>query len=171
MYVIRHADKNRETGELTEEGRERAKKLKHSFGTFDLVITSDRSRLTETALLLTGTEAQLDERAGFVYSSTEQKEKVRALAKVHPMNHAGVIFEKPEYKEFAETIGKNLIALIKETINKLPKDGKALLVSQDGVMVAAEHLLHNKPYAKLETSYLPLEGFIINENLETEENI
>lgn len=168
VYVIRHADKNKETGELTEEGRERAKQLKKNLGDFDLVITADRPRLTETASLLTGKEPFLDARAGFVYTSTEQKERLSQQAKVHPMNHAGAIFEFPEHEDLVTIIGNNLLALIKETFTKLPENGEALIVSQDGVMVAAERILHSKPYAKLETSYQPLEGFVINEELKIE---
>lgn len=164
IYVIRHADKNKETGQLTEEGRKRASLLKEKLGELDIIITSNRPRVIDTAKLLTGKEPTLDERAGFVYSSKEQNEKLSQLAKLHPLNHAGVIFDSPEFKELADTIGDNLISLIKETLSKLPEDGKALIVSQDGVMTAAEMILENKPYQKLESSFLPLQGFVIDEN-------
>ncbi|HSA83918.1 MAG TPA: histidine phosphatase family protein [Patescibacteria group bacterium] len=169
IYVIRHADKNKETGQLTDEGRERARQLKDQLGNFDLVITADRPRLTETALLLTGRDPQIDKRAGFVYTSSEQKERLSQQAKVHPMDHAGALFEFPEHKEHVGIIGNNLIELIKETFQKLPENGKALIVSQDGVMVAAERILQNKPYEKLESSYQPLEGYIIDYELNIKE--
>lgn len=169
IYIIRHADKNKETGELTDEGRGRARQLKNKFGNFDLVITADRPRLTETAVLLTDKQPLIDERAGFVYSSQEQRERLSQQAKVHPMNHAGAIFEFSEHKELAQTIGENLLSLIKETVSKLSENGKALIVSQDGVMVAAERILQNKPYEVLESSYQPLEGYVVNENLEVED--
>jgi broad specificity phosphatase PhoE len=163
VFVIRHADKNLETGELTDEGRARARKLQATLGKFDLVITADRPRLTETALLLSGETPILDERAGFVYTSLEQREQLKAKAKVS--SSALVIFAFPEFQELASTIGTNLIELIKATLEKLPTDGKALIVSQDGVMTAAERILHNQPYEKIEASYQPLEGFLFNEAL------
>lgn len=172
IFVFRHADKNRETGELTDEGRRRARELKSKLGRFDIVITSDKnSRLLETAKLLTGTTPQLDKRTGVVYNSKEQHERIGALAKKHPMNHAGVIYEFAEYEELAETIGKDFTALIQETLFKLPENGKALIVAQDAVMVAGEKKLNNKPYKKLDASYKPLQGYIVNEKLEIEELI
>jgi len=170
VYVLRHADKNRETGELTDEGKERARALKEKLGVFDLVITSDKNtRLLETAELLTGSKPQIDKRAGLIYNSKEQQEIIGALAKTHPMTHAGVIYDHSEYKELAEKIGKDFIELIKETRKKLPENGRALIVTQDAVMVAGEKQLNNKPHQKLEKNFQPLEGYIITENLKIEE--
>lgn len=169
VYIIRHANKNKETGELTEEGIKRAKELKHKLGTFDLVITSNkRKRLLDTAILLSGTHPQLDNRTGIIYESDGQHERLAKLAKEHPLSHAGAAFEFPEFKNLAKTNGENLIALIKETFQALPQNGKVLIVAQDAVMVAAERILTNKPYQRLEASFKPLEGYIVNENLQIE---
>lgn len=166
IYILRHADKNRETGELTDEGRARAKALRERLGSFDLVITSDKQpRLIETAKLLTGAEPRIDKRPGIIYFSEEQHKKIGELAKIHPLNHAGVIYDYPEYETLAEKIGNDFIDLIKETFSELPDNGTALIVAQDGVMVAAEKKLHNKPYEKLESAYKPLEGYIITEDM------
>src|SRR6266849_474873 len=100
IYIIRHANKDKETGELTEEGRKRASELKNRIGKFDIVITSDKNkRLLDTAILVTGETPKLDKRTGVVYESEEQHEKVGKLAKTHPLNHAGVIYEFPEYEK------------------------------------------------------------------------
>lgn len=169
IYVIRHANKDKETGELTEEGKNRAIELNSKLGKFDLVIASNkRQRLIDTAVLLAGTMPQIDNRTGIIYSSEEEHEKLTRLAKVHPLSHAGAVFEFSEFEKLAQTNGENLIALIKETFQVLPENGKALIVAQDAVMVAAERITNKKPYKKLETSFKPLEGFIINEDLHIE---
>jgi broad specificity phosphatase PhoE len=165
IYVLRHADKNPETGELTDEGRQRARELRQQLGAFDRVITSNRPRLTETAELLTGVTPEIDERAGFMYSAEEENERLGMLAKSHPLSHAGVLSDRPEFEELEVSLGKNLMALLKDVLKSLPENGKALVLSQDGVMVAAERALNNKPRAKLEKSFLPLEGFVVDEAL------
>jgi broad specificity phosphatase PhoE len=170
IYVLRHANKNKETGELTDEGREKARELRNVLGLFNLVITSDKQpRLVETARLLTGEEPIIDKRAGIVYSSEEQHKKLGDLAKIHPLNHAGAMYEFPEFESLAIAIGKDLLSLISETFEKLPENGRALIVAQDAVMVAAEKHINKKPYQKLEKAYKPLEGFIIDETLSIEE--
>ena len=166
IYVLRHADKNKDTGQLTDDGRKRATLLKNRLEKFNITITSDRPRTQETALLLTGIQPTIDKRAGFVYETPEEKEKLSKLAKMHPLSHAGVIFENlPEWEQLALTLGSNLIELVKETFDMLPEDGKALIVSQDGVMVAAEKLLKHKKFEKQDKYFNPLDGYIINENL------
>lgn len=167
VYVIRHADKNKETNQLTDEGRKRAEILKEKIGPFTMVITSDRERTKETASLLTGEEPYLDSRAGFFYFSKEQEEEVRSLAKSNPYSYAGVIFSDKKYQALAVALGENLLELIQETLEKLPKDGKALIVSQDGVMIAGEKLLLKKSFDKLERYFLPLQGFVVDEKLHT----
>jgi broad specificity phosphatase PhoE len=172
VFVLRHADKNKATGQLTDEGRKRAILLKDQLGKFNIVITSDRPRTIETAILLSNTQPIIDKRAGFVYSNDEEKEKLSKLAKLHPLNHAGVIFDNlNEWQKLALIIGKNLVELIKETMNKLPKDSQALIISQDGVMIAAEKLLENTGFKKQDKYFNPLEGYIVNENFQIEKLI
>ena len=82
VYVIRHADKDFETGELTEEGRKQARALKDKLGKFDIVITKDKSRLTETAKLVAGKMSQIDHRAGFIYLLPDQRKKLVSWQKL-----------------------------------------------------------------------------------------
>lgn len=165
VYVLRHADKNKETNQLTNEGRKRADSLRKKLGRFNIVITSDRDRTKETAFLLSGQQPLLDSRTGFSYFSKEQENEIRPLAKKHPRDYAGVIFGDRKYQDLAITLGNNLLEVIKETIAKLPDNGKALIVSQDGVMVAAEKLLSKGSFEELEKYFLPLQGFVVDENL------
>ena len=167
IYILRHADKNKETGQLTDTGRERAKNLKKSLGFFDLVITSDRPRTVETVILLTNQNPLIDERAGFTYNSDEEKNKLHELAKDHPLSHAGAIFDDIDtFGNLAHYVGEKFIDLLQETFKKLPENGQALIVSQDGVMVAAEQLLLHKPFQKQERYFEPLGGFIVDEGLQ-----
>lgn len=165
VYLLRHADKDPKTGQLTDEGRMKARKLKETLGTFDMVITSDKnSRLLETAMLLTGISPKIDKRAGLVYDSVKQQELIKALAKTHPLNHAGVLYEYAEYESFATKVGKDLVALIAETLKMLPPDGRALIISQDPVLVAGERQLKGMPYQKIEASFQPLHGYVVDEH-------
>jgi len=166
IYILRHANKNKETGELTDEGIRRAKSMRQVLGNFDLVITSDKQRrLLDTAELLSGVNPLIDKRAGILYVSEDQHKKLGALAKVHPLNHAGAMYEFSEFEELASANGSGFVSLIKETFEKLPEDGRALIVAQDAVMVAAERHIGKKVYQKIEKAYKPLEGFIIDESL------
>lgn len=165
VYVLRHADKNKETNQLTNDGRKRAKALQENIGPFDLVITSNRDRTKETALLLTEQSPLIDSRTGFFYFSSQQEKEIRTIAKDHVHNYAGALFSDKKFQDLAIALGKNLISVIQEALTKLPENGKALIVSQDGVMVAAEKLLTKKSFDELEKTFLPLQGFIVDENL------
>lgn len=168
IYVLRHADKNKKTGKLTDAGRDRAKNLKESLGSFNIVLTSDRPRTIETAVLLTNQNPIIDKRAGFTYNSDEEKNQLHDLALHHPLSHAGVIFDDlTTFGNLAQTIGNDFIELLQEIFQKLPENGKALIVSQDGVMAAAQQLLLHKAFEKQEKYFDPLTGFVVDEKLTT----
>ncbi len=112
---------------------------------------------------------RIDERAGFIYDSPEQGERLGALAKTHRFSHAGVLYENPEFESLALKLGRDLLQLVRDVLAELPEDGTALIVSQDGVMMAAEHELHGKPYEPLTESFAPLGGYILDENLHLHE--
>jgi hypothetical protein len=48
-------------------------------------------------------------------------------------------------------------------MDKLPSNGKALIISHDGVMVTAERLLQNKHLDKAEKTFKPLTGFTVHD--------
>lgn len=170
IVVLRHANKDKETGLLTDEGRVRAKQLRTKLGKFHIAITSDKqARLIETAQLLTGDTPFIDKRAGIVYRSEEQHKKLGDLAKVNPLHHAGAMYEHAEFKKLASAIGKDFVALLQETFEKLPENGRALIVAQDAVMVSAQRFIHKQPYEKLKKAYLPLDGFVINNDFQISE--
>mgnify|MGYP001619559525 FL=1 len=91
------------------------------------------------------------------------------LRKIHPLGVAGAIFSLPELHEPVMEAGKRLLSLITETLQALPENGKALIVSHDGTMVAAEKIIKKELFSSLEKTYRELEGFTVDEKLNLEE--
>jgi broad specificity phosphatase PhoE len=164
VHVRRHAPKVAE-GHLTEEGREKARILQSQLGTFDLVIASDKPRAQETAVLLTGISPVTDSRAAPPAFTAEQERQLHILGENRPYGIAGVIFDTPEFREMIMKKGKALAELIQGTIEKLQDNQKALIISHDGMMVAAEKILKNDKKEKAEKTYHPLEGYAVDDQL------
>lgn len=162
VYVIRHAKKDRD-GNLTEEGKEHARMLRERFPHFDLIISSEMPRAQETAELLTGGKPRVDKRANIINISLEEEQELFELGESHQYGIAGVIFDTPEYHYLVEEVGQHLSSLIEETFAELPENGKALIVSHDAPMVAAERLLKHLSLDKAEKNFQPLEGFMVDE--------
>lgn len=164
VQIRRHAPKAA-TGELTPQGKDEAEQLKNKLKPFHLVISSDKPRAQETAFLLTGVKPLVDTRAGTPPFTPEQEEELHKLGQTHTFGIAGVIFENPLYRQMIKQKGESLAELIKETINKLPENGSALIISHDGVMVAAYKVLSNGSFEAAEKTIKPLAGYEVNENL------
>lgn len=165
VYVIRHGKKDRD-GNLTEEGKEHATKLKAILPQFDIVVSSEMPRARETARLLTGQNPLVDMRANIINIPLEDEQKLFDLGSSHPYGIAGVIFDTKEYRHLIEEVGQNLSLLIGETMARLPENGKALIVSHDAPMVAAERMLKNLPLDKAEKNYHPLEGYSVDADMQ-----
>jgi len=163
VFVRRHAPKHA-TGELTAEGRQLAQKFHKKTGVYHIVIASDKPRAIETAILLTGIEPIIDTRAGTPPFTSEQEEELHEKGEKHPQGIAGVIFEILAFKEMVITQGRSLVDLIEETLVKLPPDTNALIISHDGVMVAAEKILVNESLEKADKTFQPLTGFVVSED-------
>jgi len=163
VHIRRHAPKH-STGNLTEEGKKLAQEFKKQLGKFDLIISSDKPRAIETAILLTGLKPLVDKRAGIPPFTPEQLKKLHEFGQNHSYGIAGAIFDNQEYRVMIKPKGESLVELIKETLNKLPKNGSALIISHDGVMVTAERILKNKSLDKAERGFEPLKGFKVHEN-------
>lgn len=65
--------------------------------------------------------------------------------------------------------GKELVNLIEELWGKLSDDGRALIISHDGVMVAADMILLRMELPKAQKTYGPLQGFHVFKNLSVED--
>ncbi len=101
----------------------------------------------------------------------------REMAKILPQFDIAVSSEKKRTKETAffmtnvepledkranieHDSGKELIALIKETLKKLENYQNALIISHSPCMTAAHHIL-----TKQDTHFNALEGFVVDEKL------
>ena len=95
VILLRHADKDRQTGQLTEVGKRRARELGDKLGSFDFVITSDKNdRLLMSAqLLVPGITPDIDQRAGVIYESEEQHKEIGELAKIHRFTCWGYLWQ------------------------------------------------------------------------------
>ena len=165
VHVRRHAPKHA-TGDLTEEGRKLALELRKELKKFDIIISSDKPRAIETAQLLTGLVPEIDKRAGTPKFTPEQEHELHELGEKHQFGIAGVILDTPHYRVMVKAQGESLAELVRETLQKLPENGSALIISHDGVMVAAERILRSLPLNKAEKTYKPLQGFEVSENLQ-----
>jgi broad specificity phosphatase PhoE len=163
VYVLRHAPKDNETGELTVEGRERATQLKGAFPDFNLVIASPASRTQETARLLTGKEPTIDTRAGHFMGTPEQSDLLNKAAKLHPLGFIGALFDAPEVKEDVTKKAQELVDLIHEASQKVAPDGKALIVTHDITLVPAKQLLSNLPVGTPVETFEPLSGYTVDD--------
>ncbi len=163
VHIRRHAPKH-SSGDLTEDGKKLAQDFKTKLSKYDLIISSDKPRAVETAFLITGIHPTIDKRAGTPPFSPEQEKQLHELGQSHPFGIAGVILDNPEYRIMIKAKGESLGFLIHEVLRKLPKNGKALIISHDGVMVTAERLLKNMSLDKAEKTFKPLMGFVVYED-------
>jgi broad specificity phosphatase PhoE len=169
VYVLRHADWNLEEDKLSEAGKESAEKLKKSLRDFQLVLSSPFGRARETAKILSNKTPVLDARAGVLNATQVQLQKVNQLRPTHPFGVAGAIFSLPELKSSVREAGEKLVELIRETLDKLSEEHRALIVSHDGTMVSAEKILNKSNFDKLNKTYLSLEGFIVDKSFITQD--
>ncbi|MCL4360382.1 histidine phosphatase family protein [Patescibacteria group bacterium] len=73
IYILRHAEKD-VTGELTKRGKVTAAEQRRRLGHFDCIYSSDKPRVVETAILLTGNKPVVDTRAGAIPLTPEEKQ-------------------------------------------------------------------------------------------------
>ncbi len=161
--IVRHATKDA-TGALTDEGKNSAETLATVLGSYDIVISSPKPRAVETATLLTGKYPVLNERASALDLTARELKDTHEQGKLHQFGIAGVLFDSSEYRPKILKKGKELMKLIEETFSALPNDGRALIISHDGVMVAAYMIMRKRKLFKAERTFTPLQGFQVFEN-------
>lgn len=165
IQVRRHAPKHAE-GHLTNEGKKLADKVKNKLPQFTLIISSNKPRAIETAKLLTGKDPIIDKRAGTPAFSLDIEQILHREGQNHPFGIAGVIFDNPKYRQLIKKQGEKLAELIAETLLNLQENGTALIISHDGVMVAATKILKHESFNKANKTFKPLQGFTVNEKEE-----
>lgn len=168
VYVLRHAPKDNESGELTEEGRVKAKAVGSKLPTFHKIIASPSARTQETAELLTGTQPHIDVRAGHFVGTAEQSELLKLQAQLHPLGFTGALFDTPEVQVDVRKVAENFVVLLRETLENLPDHERALIVSHDITIVPAEQLLRGQNMGTSVKTFAPLSGYIVNEKGEVE---
>lgn len=162
VYVIRHANRDKVQDKLTEEGIRQAKNS--TLGIFDIAISSEANRAKQTAELITGKTVVQDYRANLSKLTSEERTKVDVLKHENPYGAVGAVFQIPSLTEKVFEAGRLLSELIKETLTKLPKDGKALIVSHDGPIFFAEKILKNEKADRADKTFGSLAGFVIAED-------
>ena len=160
VYVLRHASKDAE-GNLTEEGKEKAKELQSDLPKFKIVIASESPRTQETAVLLTSVQPTIDKRAGFFNAPKEISDEINRQAATNPAGFTGAYLANNEIKEDVSNQAKQLEELVYETLEKLGSNEKALIISHDITMVPAEKLLTDKHGTE---SFDYLSGFIVDQD-------
>ena len=168
IYILRHTEKDA-SGNLTEEGKAIATELGKRLGYFDVVYSSDKLRAVETAVLLTGKQPIIDPRAGAIPLTPEETKNTHEQGKLHAFGIAGVLFDSDVYRPKIIAKGKELVQLIEELLGKLSDDGRALIISHDGVMVGADMILLHKELLKAAKTFEPLQGFRVFGNLSVED--
>lgn len=163
VWVVRHGDWVQRTDTLTEEATAKCLSLRSRIGPFSVIIASPFDRAIESARLITGHQPEFDARAGIAQLTSEETNRLLALAADHTFGRAGVLFGTPAFIPKVKMAGQQLVNLISETLEALPEDGKALIVSHDGTLCAAEKVLKQEDFNSLRKTYYELEGFIVSE--------
>jgi broad specificity phosphatase PhoE len=165
IIIVRHANSDRTTDTLTDQGRRQCATLKPHLGQFALVISSPFGRTQETAALLSGQTPMIDERAGILKAPPEFGPQIAQLRTTNPFGVAGAIISIRELREPLRQQGQLLKQLLIESLEKLDDGQRALIVSHDGTMVALEKVLTNEPFDEIGHTYGELEGFQLDENM------
>lgn len=168
IYVLRHAEKDA-SGNITTEGKSEAQDFGKRLGHFDFVYSSDKPRAIETATLLTGSTPIIDPRAGALSFTPEETQNTHEQGKAHVFGIAGVLFDSDTYRPKIIEKGKNLVELIEELWSKLSHNERAIIISHDGVMVAAHMILSKEKLLKASRTFEPLQGFRVFGNLSVED--
>jgi broad specificity phosphatase PhoE len=166
VYVLRHAEWDGKEDTLTAQGKSGADKYSAYLPDFDLIYSSPFVRTQQTAEIISGVKPRIESAASVPQSPPVIREEVLERRKTHPLGIAGALFEAQEAHPALKFAGQALTQLIQQALDELQKDQKALIISHDGTMVAAERILTNIDLAEpLTQTYNELEGFIVDENL------
>jgi broad specificity phosphatase PhoE len=165
VYVLRHANWDGKDDTLTEQGKSDAEEYSTYLPDFAIVYASPFVRTQQTAERIGGIKPLTEAAASVALSPIGVRDQILKRRSIHPLGIAGALFETEEAHPALKVAGEALIQLIKQALNELQKNQKALIVSHDGTMVAAERVLTNIDFAEpLKQTYGELEGFTVDEN-------
>ncbi len=167
VYVLRHANWDGKEDILTEQGKSDAEEYSTYLPDFAIVYSSPFVRTQQTAERVGGIKPRVEAAASVPQSPIEVRDQILKRRSTHPLGIAGALFETEEARPALKVAGEGLVQLIKQALNELQENQKALIVSHDGTMVAAERILANIDFAEpLKQTYDELEGFTVDENFQ-----
>jgi broad specificity phosphatase PhoE len=164
IVVLRHANWHGKDI-LTEAGAAACTAISASIGPFDLVLSSPTNRTQQTAILLSGQTPRIEVDANVPSFSEEQTKIISERRPSNPLGIVGVIREEEGLIATATAAGGHLVSLILRSFDQLNDNQRALIVTHDGTMAAAEQILMKESFEKIDHSYLELEGYIVNDDL------
>jgi broad specificity phosphatase PhoE len=167
VYVLRHANWDGKEDLLTEQGKSDAEEYSGYLPDFAVVYSSPFLRTQQTAELLSkGTKPHVEASASVPESPAEVRDQILRRRSTHPLGIAGALFEAKEARPALKIAGEALSQLIQQALSELQEGQKALIVSHDGTMVAAERILTSVDFTEpLKQTYDELEGFTVDETL------
>lgn len=152
---------------LSDEGESACRTLSQSIGTLALIYSSPTNRGQRTAEVVSGRPPMIDPRAGTPKLPQDQRERIRELQQVNSLGIVGVLWSDPTLRSLAREAGEGLMSLIRQTLNELQDGERALIITHDGTMVAAEQLLSGD-FEHADHTYKELEGYTVNESLQVQ---
>jgi broad specificity phosphatase PhoE len=164
VEVRRHANYT-PPDELSSDGEHTCRALSESIGTLALVYSSPTNRGRRTAEIVSGRPPMVDPRAGIPNLPEDQREHIRDLQQVNPLGIVGVLWSDPTLRALAREAGERLVSLIRQVLAELQDGERALVISHDGTMVAAEQLLSGSDFEIVDHTYKELAGYTVDEKL------
>ncbi len=162
LYVLRHSIPDYSTDTLTEEGIQYCAQMKEKLPKMNVVVSSPFGRTQKTARDLTSIDPNLDERASLPILSAEQHQKAVEAGKTHKYSFVGALFDIKDVRPIVKAKGEELVALIKDTLLKLPEGGNALIISHSWTMAPAKKILLNESFDSPPEDFKFIEGFIVD---------
>ena len=163
VYILEHASASEES--LTNQGKQECLALKQRVPQFNIVISSREEANQVTAKTITGKKPIIDSRAGDLKTLNWGEKKKSEAPTISLPGQYGGVQHTDLYRKPSQEAGEKLIALVKEVIKKLPKDGKALIISHNRNMIAAEAIIHKERLVAQDHTFHGLQGYMIDEEL------
>lgn len=164
VYILEHASAHEES--LTNQGKQECLALKQRVPQFNIVISSREEANQVTAKTITGKKPIVDSRAGGLKTLNWWEKKAAKPPTIFLPGQYGGVQHTELYRKPSQEAGEKLIELVKEILKKLPKDGKALIISHNRNMIAAEAIIHKERLVAQDHTFHGLQGFMIDEQFE-----
>jgi broad specificity phosphatase PhoE len=159
IRIIRHSEWDTATGELTARGIHLCREGGANFQGLQVVYSSPAARCIQTARYLTGLEPKVDQRANVPDLTKDEFDYVMGQRHLYALGIIGALQDTPRVWPKWEEAGRRLLNLVADIAQVLPENGKALVVSHDGTMAAAQALQQGIKLGEITFGYEFLEGF------------